>query len=417
MLKILIWHGYLLAGTGSNVYTRQLAREFSRAGHDVHVFCQDPDPGRYDLAGATIHRPDIGQILPVFVLDDYEHLEPKLLQDTSPEERARVIEASASAIRQHLPADLVLTNHALLGGPVGVEAGERFAVKIHGSELEFSIRDNPELTLWARTALAGARDVIVGSEHVREALTEILGPGPHLSRIRVIPPGVDVELFRPREREEALSDLLAAAREDPPNPGNADERLPDAGNAARFERFFADERPPVLYFGKLSNEKGVHTLIDAARAADARLVVAGFGKERSNLEGQATGVDALFTGALEHRHLAPLIPLSAVAVTPSVFPEAFGMVAAEAAAAGVPPLVADHSGLATIADGVAARYPREYARLTRFEPGRVDDLARALTEILSMPSSERASLRAGARQAAVEDWSWGGVAREIISAW
>jgi predicted alpha/beta-fold hydrolase len=39
-VRILVWHGYLLGGTGSNVYTRALAREWSRAGHDVVVVCQ-----------------------------------------------------------------------------------------------------------------------------------------------------------------------------------------------------------------------------------------------------------------------------------------------------------------------------------------------------------------------------------------
>ena len=43
-MRIFVWHGYLLAGTGSNVYTRQLAREWSNAGHEVTVFSQDPDP-------------------------------------------------------------------------------------------------------------------------------------------------------------------------------------------------------------------------------------------------------------------------------------------------------------------------------------------------------------------------------------
>jgi hypothetical protein len=64
-LRILLWHGYLLGGTGSNVYTRSIAREWSRAGHEVV-------------------RPDIGGLLPVFVLDRYEGFEVKLLQDLSP---------------------------------------------------------------------------------------------------------------------------------------------------------------------------------------------------------------------------------------------------------------------------------------------------------------------------------------------
>ena len=39
-MRILVWHGYLLGGTGSNIYARSLAREWSREGHDVTVFSQ-----------------------------------------------------------------------------------------------------------------------------------------------------------------------------------------------------------------------------------------------------------------------------------------------------------------------------------------------------------------------------------------
>jgi hypothetical protein len=45
-VRILIWHGYLLGGTGSNVYTRALAREWSRLGHEVIVVCQERHPER-----------------------------------------------------------------------------------------------------------------------------------------------------------------------------------------------------------------------------------------------------------------------------------------------------------------------------------------------------------------------------------
>ena len=40
-MRILLWHGYLLGGTGSNVYTRMLAREWSGAGHDVTVLSDE----------------------------------------------------------------------------------------------------------------------------------------------------------------------------------------------------------------------------------------------------------------------------------------------------------------------------------------------------------------------------------------
>ena len=135
-MKILLWHGYLLGGTGSNVYTRQLAREWSRAGHDVTVFSQEPHPELYDLGTSEVARPDVGGLLPVFVLDRYEGYEVKLLQDCSRAELDRWVEANTAKLRERLPADLVFCNHVLLGGAVGAATGTRYVVKAHGSELE-----------------------------------------------------------------------------------------------------------------------------------------------------------------------------------------------------------------------------------------------------------------------------------------
>src|SRR5919199_1417625 len=140
-MRILLWHGYLLGGTGSNVYTRALAREWSRAGHDVVVVCQERHPEAYDLGGAEVVRRELPDgLLPVFVLDRYEGLEAVLLQDMSREQRERYVAANAAALRERLPADLVFANRVLLGGPVAAATGAHFAVKAHGSELEYSMR-------------------------------------------------------------------------------------------------------------------------------------------------------------------------------------------------------------------------------------------------------------------------------------
>ena len=410
-MKILLWHGYLLGGTGSNVYTRALAREWGRAGHDVTVFSQDPDPGQYDLGGAKVVRPEIGGLLPVFVLDRYEGLEARLLPELTTEERDRYVEANAGALREHLPADLVFANHVLLGGPVAAATGSRYAVKAHGSELEYSMRGNRELSEWGRESLVGAGAVFVGSEHIREVLEDVVG---HVDRVHVVPPGVDVEEFAPLGRDEALRRLIAESRADPPNPGNENERLPDEGNAERLAAFFATDEPTVLYFGKLLRNKGVHVLLEALREVDARAVIVGFGDYRADLEKLASE-RALFTGALEHRHLAALIPLTDVTVVPSIFPEAFGMVAAEAAAAGSLPLVANHSGLAEIAAGVSAEYPPDMGELTRFETGNVVDLAEKLRRLLALDPQQRAALTQAARNAVVERWSWAGVASRLLA--
>ncbi len=409
-MRILLWHGYLLGGTGSNVYTQALAREWSLAGHDVVVLCQEPHAERYDVGRAQVVRPEIGGLLPTFVLDRYEGLEAKLLQDFTPAESERYVELNARALRALEPADLVFANHVLLGAPVAAASGMRYAVKAHGSELEYSMRGNAELSAWGRQSLAGADAVFVGSDHIRSVLEEIVG---HVERVHEVPPGVDVEQFHPEPRGEALAQLLEEARRDPPNPGDANERLPDEDNAERFAAFFADPAPTVLYFGKLIFNKGVHVLLDALRDVDARAVIVGFGDYREELERLAPP-RTLFTGPLEHRHLEHLLPLADVTVVPSIFPEAFGMVAAESAAAATPPLVARHSGLLEIAEGLEAEYPPARRELASFTSGDARALGAKLRALLALTAQERAELGAAARRAAIERWSWRSVANRLL---
>ena len=410
-MRIIFWHGYLLSGTGSNVYTRAIAGEWSAAGHDVVVLCQEPHPDRIDLGDVRIVRPWLpARLLPTFVLDRYEGLEPRLLQDLSRDELRHYVEANALSVRELLPADLVFCNHVLPGGAVGAASGARFAVKAHGSELEYSLRESPELQLEAAEALASASAVFVGSDHIREVLVDVVG---HVEGVREVPPGVDVGAFRPWGREEALASLLEEAGRDPANPGNHDERLPDDDSAARLGAFFAEERPTVVYVGKLLYNKGVHLLLEAMHGLEARAVVVGFGDYRQRLE-ELAPPGTLFTGQLQHRHLVHLLPLCDVAVVPSIFPEAFGMVAAEAAAAGCPPLVARHSGLAEIAEGLEEAYPPELRTLAAFAPGDSEDLASKLRDLLALPAEERERLGAAARRLAEERWSWANVARQLL---
>ncbi len=409
-MRILLWHGYLLDGTGSNIYTRAIAREWGRAGHEVVVFCQDPHPERFDLGGAEVVRPEIGGLLPVFVLDRYEGLEPILLHEMSREQRERYVALNAGALAAHLPADLVFANHVLMGAPVAAMSGAPFAVKAHGSELEYSMRGNAELEAWGAHALARAGAVFVGSAHIRSVLEDVVG---HIDRVHEVPPGVDVDEFVPQARAEAYPALLSQCHADSPNPGNRQERLPDEGNAARLKEFLAGDAPTVLYFGKLLYNKGVHVLLEALHGLDVRTVIAGFGDYRRELE-RIAPPRTLFTGPLEHRHLVHLIPLADVAVVPSIFPEAFGMVAAEAAAAGCAPLVARHSGLEEIALGLEEAYPPELRRLASFETGDSLDLGDKLHDLLALAPERRRELGEAARRVAVEKWSWAGVAARLL---
>ena len=413
-MRILLWHGYLLGGTGSNVYTRQLAREWSRAGHEVTVLSQERRPEDYDLGGAATVRPDVAGFLPVFVLDRYEGFDDvRRVPDCTRDELERWVAANAAAVRALLPADLVYVNHVLLGGPVGAATGASYAVKAHGSELEYAMRGRRDLGAWGAQSLAGARATFVGSRHIRDVVSEVCGQVP---RVHEVPPGVDIELWRPEEREVALAALLEESRRDASNAGNAEERLPDDANAARLASFLAGETPTIVYFGKLIEQKGVHVLLDALQGLDARVVVVGFGPERASLEGLAAskGLQALFTGPLEHRHLRHLLAFADACVVPSVFPEAFGMVAAEAAAAGCPPVVSRHSGLAEVAAELEVALPPALGPLVSFPAGDARALHERLAVLIALPAADRAALRSTVRRVVEERWSWAGIARTLL---
>jgi glycosyltransferase involved in cell wall biosynthesis len=91
------------------------------------------------------------------------------------------------------------------------------------------------------------------------------------------------------------------------------------------------------------------------------------------------------------------------------------MVAAEAAAAGSPPLVARHSGLAEVAAGLEEEYPERFRHLASFETGDAADLARKLNELLALSPADRDELRRAARQAVVDRWSWTSVAQRLLA--
>jgi glycosyltransferase involved in cell wall biosynthesis len=126
----------------------------------------------------------------------------------------------------------------------------------------------------------------------------------------------------------------------------------------------------------------------------------------------------VLTGRLEHPELAPLLAASEAEVVPSTFPEAFGMVAVEAAACGALPVVADHSGLGEVRALLAAGVPEEARDWLGFATGprAVRDLAERLIAWMEAPEDLRERTRGGLIAVARERFSWDGVARGVAAA-
>jgi glycosyltransferase involved in cell wall biosynthesis len=487
-LRVLIFHGYLLSGTGSNVYNARLAEALVGLGHEVHLLCQERHPERYAFANAagdwdagalevrpldraalaaggscTLYRPDIGGLLPVYVQDRYEGVEARTFADCGDAEVAAYVQANVQAIREvveRVRPDVALANHLVMGPAIlarSLGGSVPYAVKVHGSALEYTVKPAPERFLgYAREGLAQAKTVLVGSTHTAQSLWRALDDPSLPGRTRLGPPGVDVHRFRPREREQALvavgelsrrlrgqADAAQSAQgEAPRTPSSCPREAPSkqaasagvpASAFARDERAVADALDHVLagegelvaFVGKLIAAKGVDLLLQAwplvlRRRPNARLLVIGFGSERERYEREAASFadHAIFTGRLDHDELAEVLPLCEALVVPSTFPEAFGMVAIEAAACGVLPISAAHSGLAEVSEALAQAVPLEARALLSFpidEQAAAAIAARVLDWLAADPAL-RARTRAALVSVTRERWSWQGVARGVIAA-
>ena len=483
-MRILIFHGYLLGGTGSNVYNARLAAALVRAGHEVHLLCQERAPFEQewvDAAGdwdggelaietrrepvrATVYRPDIAGLLPLYVADRYDGIEAKPFPDLTDAELDRYLERNVAAVREvaeRARPDIALANHLVMGPAVLARAleGVPYAVKVHGSALEYTVKPHPERFLpYAREGIAPARAVLVGSRHTAESLWAAMDDPELEARTKLGPPGVDIEEFGPREPAAAragVEALVARLREAPAGDTESSFARDPAAAAAALATLEPEDRL-VVFVGKLIASKGVDLLLAAwplvlERVPEAKLVIVGFGAFREGLEelgadlwagrelrgenglelkylraflddapdGYPASADrVVWAGRLDHAELADLLPASEAMVVPSTFPEAFGMVAAEAAACGSLPVVARHSGLGEVAETLAEAVPEAARPFLAFErgPSAVTELAEAVAGWLEAPEPLRAATREAMVGITRERYSWDGVARTLTAA-
>ncbi len=153
----------------------------------------------------------------------------------------------------------------------------------------------------------------------------------------------------------------------------------------------------LVFVGRLSHHKGVDLLLDAWEPAMGRITVVGDGEERDALELRARdrGVDVRFLGALPRTEVARHVAAARALVLPSRAFETFGLVAAEAAAVGVPAVVPREGALAEVVV--------DQATGSLFRSGDVGDLRRALQELGDPETSIR--LGGAARQRYLERYT------------
>jgi glycosyltransferase involved in cell wall biosynthesis len=498
-----VWHGWLLEGTGANIYTAKVSEVWRRQGHEVVLLCQQRYTDRLawvdgwsEAAGTdrllhgrppasgrvSVVNPDIGDLLPVFVVDHYDGFRVKRFVDLTDAELAEYLERNVEELREaarHDPPDAAVAGHLVPGPVVARRAlGDgTFVAKVHGSDLEYAIKLQERYAALAEEGVAGAVAVAGASRDVlARAETEV--PAAR-GRTTVIPPGVDVERWRPRVRFEALEEVAERLAQDPDTPRGRpgdtdrsaagllrerdaagleqlarsyDHAVPDPDAAGRL-RTLAGRRGTVIgYLGKLIPQKGVERFVEtlAVLGPDVHGVVVGFGLGRECLaalvaalnDGDVKGYRWLaessplalelddaevrtsagiagrvtFTGRLDHRYAPEVVAALDALVVPSTLEEAFGMVAAEGAAAGAVPVVARHSSLAEVAEALEGAAGRP--GLLSFEPGpgATHRLAEALQRLLGLSPEDRIALRYAVRTHVATEWTWERTAERLLDA-
>ena len=358
---------------GVETHVRELARELRTQGDQVTVFASDlfseqgwdrrPSCSR-ELDGVPVERfPAVRRLIPGLTLPLLPGL-VRALDRAHPE----VIHAHSHRYGHVLQAALVAEAREI---PLVVGTHYHPADPWEPTWKKGLLRGQDHL--FGMTAYRTAGALVVESEHEARQVREF-APA---SKVRVIPPGIDLAPWR-----------------NLPTPEQARERL-------------GLSRPYLLFAGRLAPNKGLRRLLEAWAGLPSTLrppwlVVGQDWGERPALEARARELGVLsevrFTGNLAD----PALYRAAFAgarlfVLPSDY-EAFGLVLLEAMAARLPVVATSVGGVPEVVD------PGRTARLV--PPGDVGELRTALEQLLSDPGKARARGEAGrARVEALFSWA------------
>jgi len=124
-------------------------------------------------------------------------------------------------------------------------------------------------------------------------------------------------------------------------------------------------RAGAIFVGRLSEEKGIETLVEAWRKITLPLKIVGDGPLRSKLQAVAPS-NVIFMGKMDSDQVLREMQSAAFLVIPSLWYEGFPMVIVEAFSAGLPVIASRLGGMAEIVtDGVTGLH---------FNPNDIDDL-------------------------------------------
>jgi glycosyltransferase involved in cell wall biosynthesis len=357
---------------GQNVHVAALALALAERGHEVTVHSRrvsEEEPDSVWMApGVTVEHVRAGPAVPL----------PK-------DELLPYVPAFAERLARRWivdPPDVVhghfwMSGLAALtaGGALGLPVVQTFhALGTVKQRWQGTADTSPAARIGIEAGIGGNADAVIAT--CADEVTELLVMGVPDDRIRVVPCGVDLDLFHPGE--------------------------PAAKPAAR---------PRILSIGRLVPRKGVGTLIRALREVpDAELIIAGgsAGDEEAvrlaRIAGDCELSDRVRLIGSVARADVPALMRSADVVVTVPWYEPFGMVPVEAMACGVPVIASAVGGHLDTVAGCGVLVP----------PRRPHVLASALRHVLARPRLRAAMARAGERRARTR-YRWAEVAAQTES--
>jgi D-inositol-3-phosphate glycosyltransferase len=314
-----------------NVYVRELSRQLGQRGYLVDVFTRRSDT----------ESPE------VVALDEnvrLVHLRAGPLRQVEKEDLRRYAgEFERSLVRFQETHGLrydIVHSHYWLSGWIGQRLQKRWSVPhvtmFHTlgevkNRSRITERESSERIRTERELARGADRIVCASQHEKHLLERLYGADP--DRIAVVPCGVDLDLFKPADKESARKAL-----------GFTDEHI-------------------ILFVGRIEPLKGLDILISAAAQLEHDphvyvLIVGGDNRSQAQvdeLQGLASGLGigqrVCFLGAVDHEKLPLFYNAADVLVMPSFY-ESFGLVALEAMACGTPVVASRVGGLTSaVSDG------------------------------------------------------------------
>lgn len=179
-------------------------------------------------------------------------------------------------------------------------------------------------------------------------------------------------------------------------PAGRFEYVPNFVAADAFEACYEPGKR-FVYFGRLTREKGIATLIRAAAEAHVGVDVIGTGPLEAELRQLGADKDVRFLGYLSGAELHKAVSAARAVVVPSEWYENAPLAALEGTALGKPLLVARIGGLPELVV--------EHESGWSFEPGSVASLAVQLRRVAELPDDKVAAAGMAARRGIEDEFS------------